>query len=88
MMRFQATTRNALNADETALLISLMDGNLVGGIVRKRPDGRFDERAIYAEGSIILALREIPQLKHAEGIVKVIIDNGAHWPDEFPPLKS
>ncbi len=86
-MRFQATTRNALNADETALLISMMDGNLMGGIVRKRPDGRFDERAIYAEGSIILALREIPQLKQEDGVVKVIIDNDAHWPEKFPPLE-
>lgn len=66
----------------------MIDGNLVGGIVRKRPDGRFDERAIYAEGSVILALKELPQLAKDECVVKVIIDENAYWPDIFPPLSE
>lgn len=86
-MRFEATTRTALTANEPALLLSMMEGQLVGGLVRKRADGRFEERAIYTEGSIILALQEIPQLQNDEATVKVIIDKGAYWPPMFPPLK-
>ena len=85
-MRFETATRSSLIANEPALLLAMIDGNLVGGILRKRPDGRFEERAIYAEGSVILALKELPQLKQAECIVKVVIDENAYWPDIFPPL--
>lgn len=85
-MRFETATRSSLIANEPALLLAMIDGNLVGGVVRKKPDGRFEERAIYAEGSVILALKELPQLARAECVVKVIIDENAYWPDIFPPL--